>query len=240
MVDAVLSLQREGHTGPLFARSRRALLPKSHAKNSPKQVEFEPGEDLMQRVISKVRESGDDWREVVDALRPRTAELWQSLSWKERNRFRRRLQIYWDIHRHRMPEQVAAEIARLIASGQLSLARGQLVSATANNDGVIVEFRTPQGVESLTVDWVINCTGPSGELVATKVPILESSVRAGLVEYDPLGIGLMVDKAGRTSETANVWALGPLCRGCRLETTAIPEIRAQAKALAAEIGDSLP
>jgi uncharacterized NAD(P)/FAD-binding protein YdhS len=228
MIDVVLSLQQQSHTGPIFARSRRGLLPTSHAQNAAGQVEFEAGDGLIGRVITKIRESGDDWREVVDALRPRTAELWQTLSWRERDRFRKRLQIYWDVHRHRMPEQVAADIADLMSSGQLSVGKGQLSFVLANKEGVIVEFKTQEGSEKLAVDWVINCTGPSGDLATAKVPLLESGVQAGLVEYDPLGAGLLVDKDGRANEKANVWAVGSLCRGCWLETTAIPEIRTQA------------
>ena len=53
----------------------------------------------------------------------------------------------------------------------------------------------------------------------------------------PLGLGLAVDGDGRLLDRAGepsdaLWAIGPLRRGALLETTAIPEIRQQAAALA--------
>jgi uncharacterized NAD(P)/FAD-binding protein YdhS len=83
--------------------------------------------------------------------------------------------------------------------------------------------------------WILNCTGPTLDVRAERIPILDSVVDSGLAKYDPLGLGLMVDDAGRTDESERIWALGPLCRGCRWETTAIPEIRKHATTIAGEI-----
>lgn len=231
MVDSVLTLVQQGHEGPMRARSRRALLPHTHTAVTPVPVEIDPNKDLIPQIIEAVRDAGDNWRGVVDALRPRTVELWQSLSWKERNRFRNRLQIFWDVHRHRVPP----EAAMVVAESNLQISKGGLVGAQATDAGLVVEFATAAGREKIATDWVVNCTGPSIELQAAKLPLLESALADNLLEYDPLGLGLMVDDAGRTNAEGNVWALGPLCRGCRLETTAIPEIRVQAARLATEM-----
>ena len=62
-------------------------------------------------------------------------------------------------------------------------------------------------------------------------------VERGLTRPDPLRLGLdaspagaVRDAAGRPSNT--IFTLGPPLRGLRYETTAIPEIRDQAAALA--------
>jgi uncharacterized NAD(P)/FAD-binding protein YdhS len=56
---------------------------------------------------------------------------------------------------------------------------------------------------------------------------------AGLAAPGPLGLGLATDPDGRCSE--GVYALGALRRGELWETTAVPEIRVQADAIAATI-----
>jgi uncharacterized NAD(P)/FAD-binding protein YdhS len=46
----------------------------------------------------------------------------------------------------------------------------------------------------------------------------------------------LLDRAGQASDT--LWAIGPLRRGALLETTAIPEIREQAAALARTVPEA--
>ena len=239
MVDAVLTLTTRGHKGAIYARSRRALLPHPHSPASPVTTEIEPTDHLFNQVINAVRAGGGNWRAVVDSLRPKTVALWQTLSWKDRSRFRARLQTYWDIHRHRMPESAWDTLCELQANGLLSIRRGRLLGLTTIGDALGARFCLGGEEEILKVDWLINCTGPNVELREAKVPVLDSGVAEGLLEYDPIGLGLMVDDTGRTAPDALVWALGPLCRGCRLETTAMPEIRVQAVQVAQEVLKSL-
>jgi len=149
--------------------------------------------------------------------------------------FRKRLQIHWDQRRHRIPEVVGEELADLQKSGRLDIAAGQIASVDGSEDRIAVRIHSYAGGQELFVDRIINCTGASCDLKGAKLPLLESVVEAGLAEYDPLGIGLMVDDDGQTGPQTNVWALGPMCRGCRLETTAVPEIRVQAKRVAEAI-----
>ena len=68
-------------------------------------------------------------------------------------------------------------------------------------------------------------------------PLLCALLESGLARLDGLGIGLatdeeggLLDAGGRTSSLLST--LGPLRRGSLWESTAIPEIRAQAAVLA--------
>jgi uncharacterized NAD(P)/FAD-binding protein YdhS len=84
---------------------------------------------------------------------------------------------------------------------------------------------------------VVTCTGP-GSLAASRHPLLRSLISHGLVRPDPLGLGLDARADGALlaadgSLAPGLYAIGPLLRGTLWETTAVPEIRAQAKALAA-------
>lgn len=237
MVDVILTLRTQGHQGPIHARSRHGLVSHIHGPTRPLPIEMESGRHLSRRIVDAIRDHGDDWRSAVDALRPKTVDLWQSMTWRERNQFRSRLQVFWDVHRHRVPPEAAAQVEELRAAGQFDVEKGGIVSVSRSEDHLVVDL---DGGKQLEVDWIVNCTGPAGDLRGAKLPLLETAVAEGLVEYDPLGLGITVGNCGRAGSNDEVWAIGPLCRGCRLETTAMPEIRVQAKRIAQEICAASP
>lgn len=222
MVDTVLTLTSQKRSGALTAVSRKGLLPHAHKLGQPASESPKTYQDL----ISMAREAGEDWRRVVDAVRPKTIALWQSLSWEERARIARRLLGFWDIHRHRMPEQVAARIAELQDEGTLQIGQARFDSIQASGERISVSVNG----ESKEFDWVINCTGPSARWPRSS--IVNKLVEAGHASYDPLGWGLMVDNDGKVVGADGLYALGTLTKGCRLECTAIPEIRQHAYGIA--------
>lgn len=224
MVDVVISLKAQGHMGMILARSRHGLLPQVHRLDCKKPAE---APTTVHELIRACRRADDDWRGVVDCVRNRTAETWAALPWRQRQRIYQRLVPFWNVHRHRIPEAVAVLIDQLRRDGSLDIRGGMLAAASACGDSVNLKFKG----EAVSADWLINCTGPSGDWRGARLPILESAVSEGLLQYDPLGLGIVVDEEGCASP-GKVWALGPMCRGCRLETTAIPEIRAQARLIA--------
>jgi uncharacterized NAD(P)/FAD-binding protein YdhS len=92
-------------------------------------------------------------------------------------------------------------------------------------------------VTELDAGWLINCTGPAGEIMATADPLLRQLLAAGWVRPGPLRLGLDADARGAVLDAAgrpagDLFTLGPPLRGRWYETTAIPEIRDQAAALA--------
>jgi uncharacterized NAD(P)/FAD-binding protein YdhS len=82
---------------------------------------------------------------------------------------------------------------------------------------------------------VVNCSGP-GRLPAAADPLVRTLLDAGLARTGPHGLGLDIDDAGRLRDRAGapggIWLIGPLRRGAQWETTAMPEIRTQARRLA--------
>ncbi|WP_018348187.1 FAD/NAD(P)-binding protein [Longispora albida] len=231
-VDVALSLSRRGHYGGIHLLSRHGLMPRAHvvpaAVVDPMPPLPEGGHSLREilRMTRSAAEEAGDWRPVVDALRPRINQLWAWLSPEDRGRFLRHVMRYWEVHRHRMAPVVARAVERLLDSGDLTVTAGQLAGSTGEavvlSDGRAIPARR-----------VVNCTGPGAYPTSQ---LIRSLVTSGQARYDALGLGLDVDGAGMLvgrsgKASARLWAVGPLRRGRWWETTAVPEIRAQAAAL---------
>lgn len=96
MVDVALSLHARGHRGRLLAISRRGLAPQAHLRQPGAALELPPhlqraikDADLraLLRGVRQLSVVVDDWRRVVDALRPHLQPLWQRLELGQRARF---------------------------------------------------------------------------------------------------------------------------------------------------------
>ncbi|RKH14301.1 MULTISPECIES: FAD/NAD(P)-binding protein [unclassified Corallococcus] len=193
---------------------------------------------MRQEVDAQVA-AGADWRAAVDALRPVTTPLWQRLTDAERQRFLRHLRTQWEVHRHRMAPEIHAALETWRREGRLVLHAGRVLGFDLEPDAVTVRLR-PRGQREpqvLRVGHVINCTGPESSLSSRSQPLLRGLLEAGQARADSLGMGLstagdgaVLDSRGRPS--SHLFTLGPPRRGDLWETTAVPEIRAQARDLA--------
>ena len=242
MVDLALSLDAAGHRGRIVALSRRGLVPRAHADFDPAPVDRDqvPSGDLrgLWRWLRR-RSAEVGWRAAIDSLRPHSQALWQALDDPQQRRFMRHGRPWWDVHRHRIAPEVAATIHRLIADGQLEIVAGRIVAATPAEAGVDVTIRR-RGAErgsTVHVDYVFNCTGPLHAIERTRDRLLGGLLERGDVRPDRLGIGLAVD--GRSRAGSRLWALGPLTKGRYWEIIAVPDIRAQAAAVAEDIAREL-
>jgi uncharacterized NAD(P)/FAD-binding protein YdhS len=241
-VDVALSLTAVDRSAPVTAVSRRGLLPLSHTRAAAPSAPTALGHCRSLRdVVRAVRASAgtsDDWRATVDGLRPRLDQLWSAFTPTEQEAFLRHLARPWECHRHRMAPVVAARIAALRACGMLRVRSGGLRSiAPVPAGGLLVEPEPADAAERFAV--VVNCAGP-GRLPAAAPAVVRDLLDAGLARVGPHRLGLDVDPAGRLIATdgavqPRLWVLGPLRRGRLWETTAVPEIRAQARRLAADL-----
>lgn len=246
MVDAVLRLTATPRTGALFALSRRGLLPSSHA-HAPSESDtplWHEGElsEILKQVRADIDEAlrhGDDWQKAFDRLRPTAVALWMSWPLEKQLRFLRHLRPYWDTHRHRMPPQVHRWIGALMASGALRSAAGRVLDVRRAKDHFTVTYQPRGGGESIriAVDHIVNCTGPNADLSRSSDPLLRQLLANGVARTHATGLGLDVEYTGRVIDSAGkaqprLFALGPVTQGAFWETTAVPEIRANAAALA--------
>lgn len=248
MVDYVVSLRANGHRGPIYAMSRRGLLPQVHRpvhalELDRRDVPF--GASLvtlwrwLRGLVKATVAEGGDWRSAVDGIRPYTWELWQRLPFDSKQRFLRHARAWWEVHRHRMAPEVAAEIDDAIASGQLRIVAAKTVSLTPVEAGAHVVYRRRgrADTETLDVAKVAECTGVYTDPLATTNPLLKHLIAQGLARPDPVGIGIDVTEdcaivdAGSSASPA-LYAVGPLTRAAFWEIMAVPDIRVQCAELA--------
>ena len=244
MVDVVLSLDSAGHRGRIVAMSRRGLIPRSHA-------DFEPAPAAEHEVPHgnlgalwrwlRVRGAQVGWRAAIDSLRPHSQSLWQGLDPDAQRRFLRHARPWWDVHRHRIAPEVANKLRDLVAEGRLEVMAGRIVAASEGYEGIEVEFRRrgSSASRSERFYYVFNCTGPLHSIARTRDPLLRSLLDSGHARSDHLGIGLEVDGRSRVEGADRLWALGPLTKGRYWEIIAVPDIREQAAAVAADIATEL-
>jgi uncharacterized NAD(P)/FAD-binding protein YdhS len=234
-VDVAVSLSaRSGR--PITATSRNGLLPSAHTREVRAPMPLDGAvlpatiKELRHLVHQRVRESiaaTGDWRPAIDGLRPHTQAVWSGLPEADRREFLRRDLRRWDNARHRMAPAVAGAIAGLRDQGRLAIATEHPSVAIAG-----------AGLDT----WIINTTGPDPDLAGSTNPLIQQLFAEGYVTTGALGMGWATTDDGQLRDAygepvPGLWTLGSTRRGQLLETTAVPEIRAQALALAERLGD---
>ncbi|NYJ00610.1 putative NAD(P)/FAD-binding protein YdhS/tetratricopeptide (TPR) repeat protein [Nocardioides thalensis] len=258
MVDVVLTLTADDRADRvLHAVSRSGRLPHAHAPALrpvaiPDVAEW--GTTLAEirahaaEHVAGVRRTTGDWRPAVDGLRFQVATLWDRLDEADRDTFLAEDAGGWNVLRHRMAPSSAAVVEGLRGSGRLALGTGQVRSARPLPEGGLRVTVGDGGAErTLDVGWVVNCTGPRLDVRTLGNRFLDDLLRprdeGALAVPATAGMGVctangrLVDEHG--SAAAPLWTLGALRRGELWESTAVPEIRSQALALATDVLDAV-
>ena len=255
--DVAISLRRRGHRGRIDALSRHGLAPLPHALHPSAPVTLPPKlqrawqEGGLHRVLRGLREVArvvDDWRRLIDALRPDIQGFWQRLDTTQRRRFLRHLRSYWDVHRHRIAPQLHEELQAMRDSGQLQIHAGRLLHAGLDRGKVVsvLRDRGASTTRAVTHDVLLRATGLEVDVNRTRHALLVHLREAGLVRPDALGLGLETDADGTVLDrqgrvVPGLHLLGPLRCGQLWEIIAIPELRRAAVALAAHLtGEPTP
>ncbi|MGI8931542.1 MAG: FAD/NAD(P)-binding protein, partial [Sphingomicrobium sp.] len=244
MIDLVLSLDAAGHRGRIVALSRRGQIPRSHAPHEPAPVAYDElpeGNVMALWRWLRGRSEAVGWRGAVDSLRPHAQALWRGLSVDEQRRFLRHARPYFDVHRHRIAPQVAAQLEAMVSKGRLEVVAGRLRSAKEEGGALAASYsRRNAPSDDLSSEHfgaIFNCTGPVGAMGRTRDPLLRQMIDEGIVAIDHLGMGISVNVESRAAE--GVWALGPLTKGAFWEIVAVPDIREQVASVADQIAREL-
>ncbi len=259
-LDLLLTLKDRKRDGVLHVLSRHGLFPRPHRSGlAPRPAFLRSGElpptpramlHVLRAEIRRAEAAGSDWRAVIDSLRPFTQEFWQGLNHTERCRFLRHLRALWEPHRHRAAPEALAVKEELERAGRLVCHRGRIERIVEVDGGSALEVtfqpRGAQGTrEVVRVGHVVNCTGPECNYHRLGDPLITNLFARGLARPDALVLGLDVtaDGAVRNADgtvDGRLFTLGSPQKGRLLETTAVPELRAQARDLAVRLRRSNP
>jgi uncharacterized NAD(P)/FAD-binding protein YdhS len=205
-VDALLSLDRAGYGGRIVCISRHGLWPRSHR---PRKFW--------------------NWRTLIDALRPRANGLWTSCP-RSARRFMLRHLTWWNIVRHRMPQECGSFLQSLKNSGRMETRKGTIRTIACHPSHI--EIQLDRG--SVQGGVVINCLGYLGPGVMSQ-PLFRQMAEDGLIRVKDGLLDPVPGSWSKISGNAPIYTLGPPLFGALIETTAVPVIRGQAADLAAEI-----
>jgi len=126
--------------------------------------------------------------------------------------------------------------------GNLEIHAGRLLAFERASDKVKVTWRQRGANQPsrLTVDRVINCTGPDYNPGRSRDPLMRSLLSQRLACADALGLGLrtaahgaLVNAVGESAE--GLYYVGPQLRADYWEATAAHELRGHAERLAAHL-----
>jgi uncharacterized NAD(P)/FAD-binding protein YdhS len=247
-VDVVLALRANEYRGAIHILSRHGLLSQRHeaaalqwpaflSKGSPQAVCILLR--LVRQQVQAAQSRGNDWRSVIDSLRPFTQAIWQSLPVSEQQRFLRHLRAYWDSHRHRVAPDIGAILQSQLLNGRVQVHAGRITAYHETASAVAVTYceRKTGEMKQLNLDRVFNCTGPEADCRKLASPLLRDLMRQNLIRPDQVFLGLdtaddgaLIGSDGKASDF--LYTVGPTRKGSLWETIAVPEIRVQVSALA--------
>lgn len=254
-LDVIASLEHHRYQGTIHTISRRGLVPLPHTTKRhplpglPTEIMQASGDlrRLLNRVRALAEQSSDGdggWQAVIDALRAHTPSLWRALGIAQQKQFIRHVRRYWDHHRHRVAPPIRATFDRLVATGQVRLHRGRIEAVTDRSfpsGGVDVLLRTGGGaMRALSVDYVVNCTGPAALSRSINQPLFNSLTSLYPEVADPLGLGFTADADMRLPGApgrAPIFSVGPPVKGALWECTAVPECRQDVVRVVAALAD---
>jgi uncharacterized NAD(P)/FAD-binding protein YdhS len=245
-LDLLLSLSQSKQLGTIHVLSRRGLFPQPHRPCEPYPPFIHPDQPpssitqlcrIIRREVKKASKKGGDWRAVIDSIRPASQSIWRALSHDDRKRFLRHLKAFWEPHRHRAAPEALAIKESLESRGRLCCYRGRAVVIEEHENHLALTFCQGRQNRTLRVSYVINCTGPECNYHKLKDPLIVQLFARGLILPDPLFLGLDVGTGGailnlQGERVQNLYTLGSPQKGILFETTAVPELRVQAKDLA--------
>ena len=179
----------------------------------------------MRQRIKSLTSQGMPWQQGFDEARDVVWQFWPLLGHAEKQRFFRRLRVWYDVARFRLPPQTAESLDKAVTAGRLSFCARSLVNVKALNNGRLeLQFlRQGQAIEQ-EFDALINCTGFDLGGDVDPLTLAGRMVQSGLLVRDQSSVGFRVDQN---------------CRVMGFSGQSSPRIRLVGPATAGVFGDSL-
>lgn len=241
MIDVVVSLQRNNFRGKINVISPHGYIPQAHSEQASQSAKFDIDETkkysllevlhLVNKQIKNAKKNNTSLHSLIDALRPHVQILWQQFTLKDKQQFLRHLRHKWGVARHRASLDRMEIITQLIEAKQLHIIKGRIASIITNNNGFEVNYKTSNNeVLKFETEIIINCTGPESDFENIEMPLIQQLLKDEIIAVDDLHYGIKANADGEISE--RLFTLGSPLKGILWESTAIPEIRVQAKNIA--------
>lgn len=247
--DTIISILRSGWKGKMACFSGTGLLPRPHVPeyDATRVPKVDGGRflnrrlsQIMHEIRKDVKASATEWQYVIDSLRPLTQDLWRSLSATDKTRLVEKYFTLWNVHRHRYAAQISAEIDAAIASGQLTIEKAKCRDVSPVAGGVSIELQSRNGASHREVfDIAFNCVGVNYKIENN--PLLKKLADSGMLKRanNPYGVAASDNFVGARKMGGMLHVFGTPLFGQLFETTAVPELRVQAAAVAKSIISTL-
>ena len=253
MVDTVIQLREQNRSNKIISLSPHGfhILPhRNFTYTLPDWVSELSQQPTLLELVSAINKQlkslnkhGISAEPLIDSIRPHTQRFWRGFSQYEKKRFMRHFRHLWGLARHRLPFVTYDIIQKERINGSLSIISGNIISAQPAENGIeIIYFdKTIKQNQTILAEALINCTGPESDITKTNSSLLQNCLKKGYIQQDDLKLGVSanintfktINAAGK--EYGKLFAIGSLLRGELWESTAVNELRSQAKNLAAAI-----
>jgi len=253
MVDTVIQLREQKRSNKIISLSPHGfhILPhRNFTYSLPDWISKLSQQPTLLELVSAINKQlkslhkhGISAEPLIDSLRPHSQRFWRGLSHSEKARFMRHFRHLWGLARHRLPFVTYDIIQKERINGTLSIISGYIISVAPIEDGIeIIYFdKNLKQNQSILAESLINCTGPESDITKTNSTLLQNCLKKEYIQQDELKLGIKaninsfetINAAGKENE--QVFAIGNLLRGELWESTAVNELRLQAKNLASAI-----
>jgi uncharacterized NAD(P)/FAD-binding protein YdhS len=246
MVDTVLSLRHAGFQQKIVALSTHGFNMLAHPENEELMDASEQpiNTDLTSLIhffnVHRKKRSKTQFLLFVDSFRPEFTSWWQGFNLKEKQTFLKRFRHIWGTIRHRIPEQIARIINEEHEKGLLTVSAGKLAFVDTTSEGVTIQYISEEEQIKNNFACLINCTGPEAAITRMTNPVIHELCEREWIKPDIINQGIEIDPTNHTvtgKAPMKIFAIGNLCKGTKWESTAIGELRSQAKLIAKGILD---
>jgi len=253
MVDTVIQLREQNRSNKIISLSPHGfhILPhRNFSYTLPDWVSELSQQPTLLELVSAINKQlkslhkhGISAEPLIDSIRPHTQRFWRGFSYSEKARFMRHFRHLWGLARHRLPFITYDIIQKERINGSLSIISGNIISAHPVENGIEIIYydNTIKQNQTIIAEALINCTGPESDITKTNSSLLQNCLKKGYIQQDELKLGISanintfetINSAGK--ENWQVFTIGNLLRGELWESTAVNELRIQAKNLASAI-----
>ncbi len=144
----------------------------------------------------------------------------------------------WGVARYRLTMHIHQQIQQYNLDHSLEIVAGRILNITEDENGIDVLFRrkNTRKPDGFTVKRVINCTGTKSDISKIDKPLFRNLISRNIICTDEMKLGInalpdgtIINADGRQS--SGFYSIGSLLKEILWESTAVPELRVQAKQL---------